>query len=136
MLFAWVFALAAGIVDACIAEPELAAATPSLAAAGHVHAPPPAAAGGAEAAADAPHHAAPAAGDDPVPCIKSCADEASTLPTLKQASAPSSGLWLVSPPPPLLVSDPQVAGEPVARSDALLRREGIPIPIAFLRLAL
>ncbi|MBE0546767.1 MAG: hypothetical protein IH627_03720 [Rubrivivax sp.] len=132
MLVVWVFALTAGIVNACVVGAESRhdvlseAQGPSASAATGAH-------DGAVGAADG-DHPPPCGPTDP--CARFCADESTRLPTLKQPSAPWTGIWLAPPPSPLAVTAPQDPGQRTARPDALLRRERIPIPIAFLRLTL
>ena len=132
MLAIWLLALTAGIVNACVVEPVSEPAAVS----GLRHGSGPGVTHTHSKSSGATGHDAPLPGDRKAPCAGHFGEESNSLPTLKQASAAWAGLWLAPPPRPLPVNAPRALGEFTPRPDASLRRERIPIPIAFLRLAL
>lgn len=123
MLLVWLFALATGIVNACVVEPVLRHAALSstqqlqhaAGSVGHEH--------------QIPH------ADQP-PCAKFCDDESASAPAVTQQVNPPNPVWL-APPPTLslaVLSAPEPVGAFHAGYEPLRAR--IPIPIAFLRLTL
>jgi hypothetical protein len=130
LLLAWLFALAAGIVNACVLEPGL---REGGAAAGHDR----------HAAAATPRHDGHA-GDhgnrshdsSKAPCVKFCDEQAAGAQALKQPTDLFTATWLAPGPtnPPSIGTTPRVPGG--FAHDHELWRSAIPIPIAFLRLAL
>lgn len=132
MLLVWLFALASGIVNACVVEPELRHA--ALAAAQDHHAAAQANQHDPAMAAAAHEHQAPHAAK--YPCAKLCDVESVSAPTVKPQADPLNAAWLA----PLLVRSLVVhtalvpAGVFDSRHGQLPAR--IPISIAFLRLTL
>lgn len=130
MLLVWVFALSAGIVNACVVEPELrhasAAAAHEPAAPAHQH--------GHAVGATEHQHQAPNA--DQPPCAKFCADESVSAPIFKQQSDVPSTVWLAPPPTVSLAARAALEQTGVSDIQPALDRARIPIPIAFLRLTL
>jgi hypothetical protein len=132
VLLVWLFALTAGVVNACVVEPELrrmadAAADESAAAPSahlQVH---------AVAAVDDQH---PTPHADKLPCEKFCTDESVSAPASKQQSEVSTTVWLA--PPPTASPAVEAALARVGVDDARLATipARVPIPIAFLRLTL
>lgn len=131
VLVAWLFALAAGIVNACALGPELRQSTES---AGHdPH---------AASSAIAPHSArAGAHGEhspdsDKTPCAKFCDEPAASAQGFKPQTDPFTAAWLATGPqnPPTVATTPRV-GHTLA-AELAWWRPAIPISIAFLRLTL
>lgn len=127
LLLLWCFALAAGVVNACVLEPGLRDAR---AGALRVHGE--SAAHGHEAGALGHAHGVPAA--DKLPCAKFCDDASASVPPLKQPDL-LAALALAPPPRASLA----VAFVPVWAARQVERpcvQARVPIPIAFLRLTL
>jgi hypothetical protein len=130
VLLAWVFALATGVVNACVMQVDLPESAHASAHGGHALV--------GDADHSMPHetdgHEHESHAGKP-PCER-CCDEPSALPqqAASQKSDSPSGFWLVSLPAPSFTW----AASRVARLDGIPPRWGatIPIPIAFLRLAL
>lgn len=132
VLLAWLFALATGVVNACVMGVQLPDATASV-----VH--------GAHAVATDAVHAAAHEADDPAhesisgkpPCERSC-DEPSVLPqqAVKQQSDSPSGFWLAALPASSPASPAVSPADTRLDSSQIRWGPAIPIPIAFLRLAL
>jgi hypothetical protein len=118
MLFVWLFALATGIVHACVMLPALvdAAAPPC-------HEP--------AAAQDENTRANPAVAS--AQCMKFCGEQSSSVPSAKQAAEPSA-LWLALAPTTIVVAEPASDRGAAAVVDAPPPRARVPIRIAFLRL--
>lgn len=131
VLLAWLFALAAGIVNACALGPEPHQGTEL---AGHdQHA----------ASSSIGPHSAPAGahGDhspdsDKTPCAKFCDEPAAGTQSFKQQTDPLTTVWLVTGPqnPPTVAATPRVGNTSAAALKAW--PPPIPISIAFLRLTL
>lgn len=125
VLLLWLFALASGIVNACVVGLDGGLASHQ---AGHGH--------GAMAGHD--HDAAAAAPVDGVdalaPCVKFCDDESSSIPAVQAQIVPAPGAWITPPATDALapvVADARSAAR-VPHADPAPDR--VPIPIAFLRL--
>lgn len=132
VLLLWLFGLTSGVVNACVVASGLRHAA-------HVAT--------VEAARDRaaqPAHAATALGlqcdhdghDDAPPCERLCDEPVAPAQADKQQASPLSGFWLAAAP---LVAVPQ--WQPAAPRAPLPRAEpgsrtAVPIPIAYLRLAL
>ncbi|HWI82936.1 hypothetical protein [Ramlibacter sp.] len=121
VLVVWLLGLASGVVNACI----VAAGTEPAAHAGHVHE--------AADAGDTGHDHEGAPGK--TPCERVC-DEAKAPQADRQQSTPLSGLWLAAAPLPTLTVRPPVAPSHAHVRGALREAGAVPIPIAYLRLAL
>lgn len=129
VLLLWLFGLTSGVVNACVVASGLRHAAHAVAVeaaqdhgAPHAH--------GAAAQHDHDGH------DDQPPCERLCDEPVAPTQADKQQASPLSGFWLAAAP---LVSLPQ--WQAVSRKAALSRAEpafrtSIPIPIAYLRLAL
>ncbi|MBL8351099.1 MAG: hypothetical protein JNL87_12405 [Burkholderiaceae bacterium] len=133
LLLVWLFALATGIVNACVIAPGMHSMTSQGRTDEHA-AVQPAAGEHAAGCPDGPDDDSAARSQGP--CAKFCADESSGVPAAKQAFDPWPALGIaVVPTMALAVAD---AGPgPVDRLDgAPRRRASLPIPIAFLRLTL
>lgn len=128
VLLAWLFVLATGFVHACVVNAqtrsaEHAMAQPDADAAHHVH----------DGAGDGEH----AAHDGSVPCERCCDDASALAPAAVKLQADGSGgFWLASAaaPPFFLSFLSDADGVPDSRRERW--RAAVPIPIAFLRLAL
>lgn len=128
----WLFALAAGIANACVLEPQ---SRQGVAAAVH---------DSQGALASNPGHGAHASSGhrqgspkaDKAPCAKFCDDPSAGAQGVKQEIDPSSTVWLAPLPmrPLLIEATPRVAGAFAA--DHGLRRPAAAIAITFLRLTL
>lgn len=132
VLLVWLFALAAGIVNACVLEPQ---ARQGVAAAVHDSQDALASKRSHDAHATSGYHqGSPKA--DKVPCAKFCADPSAGAQGVKQEIDPSGTVWLAPLPvrPLQIEATPRVAGGFAA--DPGLRRPAIAIAIAFLRLTL
>lgn len=129
VLLLWLFGLTSGVVNACVVASGLRHVAHAVA---------------VEAARDhgAPHaHAAAAQHDhdgrgEQPPCERLCDEPGAPTQADKQQASPLSGFWLAAAPP---VSLPQ--WQAIARRVPLPRagpvsRTAVPIPIAYLRLAL
>lgn len=132
VLLLWLFGLTSGVVNACVVASGLRHAAHAAAAEAAQDRATPA----ADAAAAAGwqhdhdgHHEKP-------PCERLCDEPAAPTQADKQQASPLSGFWLAAAP---LASVPQwpamVRTAPLARG-ATASRTAIPIPIAYLRLAL
>jgi hypothetical protein len=129
MLLVWLAVLATSIVNACVVAPHLHAASADGHDTGHQ-----------EVGAQQPFRFEVADEDDPpwsneTACVKFCSDESAGAPSVKQ----KTDLW------PSVGLAPRLTATRVLRpADALLHlatqcvplRAGVPVPIAFLRLAL
>jgi hypothetical protein len=131
VLLAWLFALASGFVNACVMQSQFPDEAQAVAHGGH------------GPAMDADHSMAHEADGDhgshsgKPPCER-CCDERTALPQqpAKLQSDTPSGFWLATLPAPLFTNP--AASQTDARLDSSQLRwvATIPIPIAFLRLAL
>lgn len=129
MLLAWLFALASGIVNACIVAPdvrhaELMAQWQAEVAdqhAQHGH-------GADDDGAGQPPPAALA------PCAKFCADESSSAPAINLFIDPQQPLWLASAPTLALAAQTALAALPESDAPVAPVNARIPIPIAYQRL--
>lgn len=131
VLLVWLFALASGIVNACVIAPQ---AMPAKAAMAGVVPMQPAAADHRGGCPDCPDE--DTAGVPTGPCAKFCVDESSSVPSAQHAFDPwpALGIALV-PTMALTVAEP--APRATDRPDgAPPVRARIPIPISFLRLTL
>ena len=128
----WLLALGAGIVNACVLEPELR--HPAITASHAQH----------DAESRSHHHDSHQSGghDHPsphagnAPCAKFCDEPSTGAQTPKHQIDPFDAVWLAAPPansPTLDVTTP-LASSFAAHQE--LWRPAIPIPIAFLRLTL
>lgn len=130
MLLVWVFALASGIVNACIVAPDLRHAEmapsvsvdPVMAMHGHV------------GAAMAHHDPGPTV--NKAPCAKFCADESTSAPVVKLLVDPSTALCLATAPTLALAAQAALVAMPVSSAPVAPVNARIPIPIAYLRLTL
>jgi hypothetical protein len=133
VLFGWLFALAAGIVNACVVEPQLRHGSVSA----------PNNSQHSTVAANPLHDAhAPGGSDHPsphtgkAPCVKFCDEPSTVAKTLQLQIDPFSAAWLA----PLSADPLPVEAKPLPaggfRASHALWRPAIPIPIAFLRLSL
>lgn len=132
VLVLWLFALTSGVVNACVVASGLRHAAHAVA---------------ADAARDHAAHAVQATAahgaqhehegqDDPPPCERLCDEPAAPAQADKQQGSGLSGFWLAAAPLPSFQQWPAVArSAPLARA-APASRTAIPIPIAYLRLAL
>lgn len=132
VLIAWLLALATGVVNACVMRAQLADAAPAVTHGGH------------GIAMDANHvaaHEVDAASHESLsgkpPCDR-CCDEPSVLPqqATKQQSDSPSGFWLAALPAPSFANPVVSSGDSRLDSSQIRWGPAIPIPIAFLRLAL
>lgn len=132
VLLAWLLVLATGVVNACVVRAQLADANPAAAHGGHA------------IALDADHmagHEASAVGQNEgisqPPCER-CCDEPSVLPqqAAKQQSDSPNGFWLAALPAPSFASAAASSHDTRLDSSQIRWGPAIPIPIAFLRLAL
>ena len=130
ILLGWLFALAAGIVNACVVDVPRQPAPAAPHEHRHEHAGP--AAHGHDTAAG--HHHSP--GLAKAHCAKFCGDEGSTVPAVKQSFDPGAVAWMAAAPTPGLVFAAGVDATPLHRADATAPPGRVPIPIAFLRLTL
>lgn len=126
----WLFALTSGVVNACVVASGLRHAAHAVA---------------ADAAQDHAAHATHAAAthgaqyeehDDQPPCERLCDEPVAPVQADKQQGSVLSGFWLAAAPLPSCqqwltdaTTAPLALAEPASRT-------AIPIPIAFLRLAL
>lgn len=129
VLLAWLFVLATGFVHACVVNAQTRSAAHAM----------------AQLDADAAHHAhdhGASAGDHAsqegsVPCERCCDDASALAPAAVKLQVDGSGGFWLAPAagPSFLLSLPSDAdGVPDSRPDRW--RAAVPIPIAFLRLAL
>lgn len=129
VLLLWLFGLASGVVNACVVASGLRHAAHAAA---------------VEAAWDHAAHGAAAAGaqsghedhDEQPPCERLCDEPVAPAQADKQQSSPLTGFWLAATPlatPPQWQADTRRA--PLPRTEPA-SRTAIPIPIAYLRLAL
>ena len=124
MLLLWLFGLASGVVNACVVASGLRHAAHAAA---------------VEAAHDhAAHEGQPGheGHDEQPPCERLCDEPAAPAQADKQQASPLSGFWLAAAPLASLPQWPDVArSAPLPPAETASRR-AIPIPIAYLRLAL
>lgn len=135
VLLVWLFALASGLVNACVIAPQLYSFKSE-----QRQAPKSDAVSGATTQVE--HAGCPDCPDEgttsvsPGPCGKFCLDEASSVPTAKLAldPGPALGIALV---PTMALSVAEAGPRLVPRLDASPPPKArVPVPIAFLRLAL
>lgn len=135
VLLVWLFALASGLVNACVIAPQLYSVKTEQRQA-------PISDAMSSAAGQMDHAGCPDCPDEgttsvsPGPCGKFCLDESSSVPTAKLVldPAPALGIALV---PTLALSVAEAAPRLVPRPDASPPPKArVPVPIAFLRLAL
>lgn len=128
VLLLWLFGLASG-VNACVVASGLRHAAHAAA---------------LEAANDHASHAGHAAAaqhdhesrEDQPPCERLCDEPLAPAQADKQQASPLSGFWLAAAPLASLPQWPDMArSAPLPRAEPAARR-AIPIPIAYLRLAL
>ena len=123
LLLAWVFALVSGVVNACIVGLDAGGAEHI---AGHGHS--------WMAAEMHDHGPAPEA---TTPCAKFCDDESSSVPpTPGSTPQVSFGAWMAPAPLPAWTAPARGDGRDAFTGPAVEGQGRIPIPIAFLRLAL
>jgi len=131
VLLVWLFALATGIVNACVIAPMATHGPDPMAATSAIH----------------PDHSGSHAGcpdcsDDDTEdhgqatCAKFCVEESSSVPAAKHAFDPWLGLDVAVVPTMALavVAQPPFAAQPRSSAPRPLAR--VPVPIAFLRLTL
>lgn len=131
VLLLWLFGVASGVANACVAASGLRHAAHAVA---------------VEAALDhASHgvHVAPAQGghdhgvhDDQPPCERLCEEPRARTQGDKQQSIPLASFWLAGAPLPLFPQWPASETMSPAPRAELALRTAIPIPIAYLRLTL
>ena len=129
MLLAWLFALASGVVNACIVGPDLRHA--DLVAQWQAEV--------ADEHLQHGHGAASHAVDDwpdtaLAPCAKFCADESNSPPALNGVVDPEPTLWLASAPTFALAAQAALAALPESDAPVAPVHARIPIPIAYQRL--
>jgi hypothetical protein len=131
VLLAWLLALGAGVVNACVVQSGIH--NPGHPAAhGDPHAVKPQAHVQAHDAAAHGHESHP----DTPPCER-CCDDPSALPqAAKQPNQPLSGFWLASAPIPSFIFQALSEVDGALDSSSVRWRATIPISIAFLRLTL
>ena len=129
VLLLWLFGLASGVVNACVVASGLRHAAHAAA---------------VESARDHPAAAADAVAaqqdhdghGDQAPCERLCDEPVAPAQADRQQSSPLSGFWLTAAPLPSFQQWPAVVSSaPLARAEPV-SRTAIPIPIAYLRLAL
>ena len=133
MLLVWFFALASGVANACIVEPELrnAALSGSHDHSGNSQAHQHSHSGGSIGQEDPSQHS------DNAPCVKFCEQESIGTPPVKQQVDPASAVPLAPPPSAALTVQMVLERAGAFRVEpAFLLYGRIPIPIAFLRLTL
>lgn len=129
VLLLWLFGLASGVVNACVVASGLRHAAHAAA----MEAAQPQAAHGANAAAAQHDHDGH---DEQPPCERLCDEPAAPTQADKQQASPLSGFWLAAAPLPALPQWQAVTKRaPLPRTEPA-SRAAIPIPIAYLRLAL
>lgn len=131
LLLVWLFALASGIVNACVIAPHAMADKAAMAGSVAMQ---PAAADHRGGCPDCPD--AETAGAPTGPCAKFCVDESSTVPSAQHAFDPwpALGIALV---PTMVLSVAEPASHDTHRPDRVAPMPArIPIPIVFLRLTL
>ena len=127
VLLMWLFALATGVVNACVLEPELRQA--SIASGEHDEHP---------GAQQRPHaHAAGLLGHDhssphgnKAPCAKFCDEPSASTQPIKQQTDTFNEVWLAIGPTPLFVAPSASEPGSTFRPEPGLWRATIPIPIA------
>jgi len=131
MLLLWLFALASGLVNACVVEPGLRGVELSLAqghdglSAAHPH----------QHAIVATGHGQQTLHADKVACMKHCDDKPASGPTVKHAADPPTTWVAMLLTPSLAVESARgLVGVHGAEPGLMLAR--VPIAIAFLRLRL
>lgn len=131
VLLAWLFALGTGIANACVVQPALRDCG-QAASHEHFHAAPDPAHGQAHGVAGHAHSAS-----DTAPCERLC-DQPSAVPqAAKQQTDVMNGLsWLAPAPLPVWDFRALPAVNAVIDGTPIFWRATVPIPIAFLRLAL
>lgn len=127
VLLLWLFGLGSGVVNACVVASGLRHAAHAAALqATHDH-------GGAHATTALHDHEGR---EDQPPCERLCEEPVAPAQADKQQASPLSGFWLAAAPLASLPQWPDMAGSaPLPRAEPAARR-AIPIPIAYLRLAL
>lgn len=129
VLLLWLFGLASGVVNACVVASGLRHAAHAAAVeAAHDHA-----SHGADAAAAQHDHDGH---DEQPPCERLCDEPAAPAQADKQQGSPLSGFWLAAAPLASLPQWPDMARSAALPRAAPAARAAIPIPIAYLRLAL
>jgi hypothetical protein len=134
VLLVWLFALATGVVNACViapASPPLPIAT-VVAAVGGDHGPVVHLPGCHECEGEGEGEA----GGRPAGCAKFCADEASSVPAAKQVHDPGPGLGIALVPTMALAVAAPVRGAAAVGGGVLPPPPRPSIPIAYLRLTL
>lgn len=133
VLLVWLFALGAGIVNACVVQVQLRDAAHAMP---HDHQDMGAALDeGPVVAADHSSHEYQADSSQP-PCKRLCDGPSAAPQTEKQPSNPLSGFWLAPAPLPSFSFQPSIPPSRLVPSTHVRWRKAIPISIAFLRLAL
>jgi hypothetical protein len=132
VLLVWLFALGVGIVNACALEPGVAYGTSTATHDGPEHG---TATGSHHDHAPGAHDHAPPHGSK-APCVKFCDEPTTTSQTTKQQVDPFDTIFLAPLPSIGVALKPatQLAQLPAVEPDRW--RPGIPILIAYLRLAL
>jgi hypothetical protein len=136
VLLVWLFALGTGIVNACVVQVQLHQAAHSVA---HGHADMEAAPdeGAVPAATEHQHHQHEHQADRSHPPCERLCDAPSVAPQPeKQLSNLLSGFWLAPAPIPSFNFQSSIEPDRIVPSTHVRWRKSIPIPIAFLRLAL
>ena len=131
VLLVWLFALATGIVNACVIAPQTMAGKSAMAGAVAMQSVPADHRGGCPDCPDEDTAGAPGG-----PCAKFCVDGSSSVPSAQHAFDPwpALGIALV---PTMALSVAEPAPRATDRPDgAPPVRARIPIPISFLRLTL
>ena len=132
VLLVWLFALGAGIVNACVVQVQVREAAHAVP---HDHQ-------GMGAALDegpvvaADHFSHEQADSSQPPCKRLCDGPSAAPQTEKQPSNPLSGFWLAAAPLPSFSFQSSIPTDRIVPSMHVRWRKAIPISIAFLRLAL
>lgn len=133
MLLVWLFALGAGIVNACVVQVQVREAAHAVP---HDHQDLGAALVADPAvAANHDSHEHEADSSQP-PCKRLCDGPSAAPQTEKQPSNPLSGFWLAAAPLPSFSFQSSIPTDRIVPSMHVRWRKAIPISIAFLRLAL
>lgn len=132
VLLAWLFAFGTGVVNACVVQAHVRSA--SLAAAAQQAQ----AQMQAQDAADAPcvHEGGGGADHSKLPCERFCEEPGAVAQAAKQQSDVTGGFLLAAAPPASFQFQSWTQPDSTPASAPAPWRAAIPIPIAFLRLAL